>query len=225
LKIKPYIDILVTTLPISNDIDSKRDGRRLVEIMLTNNKWELLSSLCGVLEEFAEAIEQLGGSKYITHSIMSPMLKEVKKRIRPRNIRLQTNMNVNIEEISDVFEEEKEGELAENTQNTLGNKVDINKPLETQNILEKVKLDLYNAMELYWDREETEILILALLDSRIKSLDFVNNDEIRDEAKELLEKKYIELKGDSSSLENIHQTPTTFSSTRSGRKLLLSIFE
>jgi hypothetical protein len=103
--------------------------------------------------------------------------------------------------------------------------MNINKLLETQNILEKVKLDLYNAMELYWDREETEILILALLDSRIKSLDFVNNDEIRDEAKELLEKKYIELKGDSSSLENIHQTPTTFSSTRSGRKLLLSIFE
>jgi hypothetical protein len=103
LEIKPYIDILVTTLPISNDIDSKRDGRRLVEIMLTNNEWELLSSLCGVLEEFAEATEQLGGSKYVTHSIMSPMLKEVKKRIRPRNIRLQTNMNVNIEEISDVF--------------------------------------------------------------------------------------------------------------------------
>lgn len=46
-------------------------------------------------------------------------------------------MNVNIEEISDVFEEEKEEELAENTQNTLGKKVDINKPLETQNMLKK----------------------------------------------------------------------------------------
>jgi hypothetical protein len=103
-------------------------------------------------------------------------------------------MNVNIEEISDVFEEEKEGELAENTQNTLGNKVDINKPLETQNMLEKIKLDLYNAMGLYWDREETEILISVLLDPKIKSLDFVNNDEIRDEAKELLEKSISSLK-------------------------------
>jgi hypothetical protein len=56
--------------------------------------------------------------------------------------------------------------------------MNINKLLETQNILEKVKLDLYNAMELYWDQKETEILISALLDPRIKSLDFVNNDEI-----------------------------------------------
>lgn len=194
LEIKPYINILIIILLIANDNDSKKDGHRLVEIMLTNNEWNLLSDLCGVLEEFADATEQLEGSKYVTHSIMSLMLKEVKKRIRPRNIRLQTNINVNIEEVSDVFEEEREGELAENTQNTPGRKLDINKPLETQNMLEKVKLDLYNAMELYWDQEEAGILISALLDPRIKSLDFVSNEKIRDEAKELLEKSILSLK-------------------------------
>lgn len=78
LEIKPYIDILITTLPISNDINSKRDGHQLVEIMLTNNEWELLSGLCGILEEFAEATELLGGSKYVTHSIMNPMLKKLR---------------------------------------------------------------------------------------------------------------------------------------------------
>ncbi|RGB22288.1 hypothetical protein C1646_776343 [Rhizophagus diaphanus] len=135
------------------------DGHRLVEIMLTNNEWNLLSSLCEVLEEFADATEQLGGK-----------------------------------EVSDVFEEEREGELAENTQNTPKRRLNINKPLETQNILKKVKLDLYNAMELYWDQKEAEILISVLLDPRIKSLDFVSNEKIHDEAKELLEKKYIELK-------------------------------
>jgi hypothetical protein len=91
LEIKPYIDILETTLPIANDNDSKKDSHQLVEIMLINNEWESLSGLCGVLEEFADATEQLGGSKYVTHNIMSPMLKEVKKRIRPKNIRLQAN--------------------------------------------------------------------------------------------------------------------------------------
>ena len=41
---------------------AKRDGRRLVEIMLTNDEWKLLGSLCEVLKEFADATEQLEGS-------------------------------------------------------------------------------------------------------------------------------------------------------------------
>ncbi|GES83455.1 hypothetical protein GLOIN_2v1777143 [Rhizophagus clarus] len=121
-------------------------------------------------------------------------------------------------------EDEKEGELAENAQNTLGKKLNINKPLETQNILEQVKLDLYNAIELYWDRKEAEILILVLLDPRIKSLDFVDNEKICNSAKELLERKYVEVKDDST-LENINQTPITFPSIQSDRKSLLIIFE
>ncbi|GBB84252.1 hypothetical protein RclHR1_10880007 [Rhizophagus clarus] len=79
-------------------------------------------------------------------------------------------------------------------------------------------------MELYWDWEEAEILILTLLDPRIKSLDFVGNEEICNSAKELLERKYVELKDDST-LENINQTLTTFPSTQLGKKSLLLIFE
>src|SRR6266542_348122 len=78
--------------------------------MLIKDKWELLNSLCTLLEGFAEVTTYLGGSKYVTHSIMSPLLKEIKNRIRPTNIRLYNN--INIEEIIDVFEEE-EGEQAE----------------------------------------------------------------------------------------------------------------
>ena len=86
LEIKPYIDILVTTLPIANDVDSKRDGQRLFEIMLTKDKWELLAKLCEVLKGFAEVTTYLGASKYVTHSIMSPLLKEIKKRVKSENI-------------------------------------------------------------------------------------------------------------------------------------------
>ncbi len=76
--------------------------------MLTKDEWELLNSLCTLLEGFAEATTYLGGSKYMTHSIMSLLLKEIKNRIRSTNIRLYNN--INIEEIIDVFEEEEEGE-------------------------------------------------------------------------------------------------------------------
>ncbi|CAI2163796.1 3511_t:CDS:2, partial [Funneliformis geosporum] len=43
-------------------------------------------------------------------SIMSPLLKEIKKRIKPKNIRSQY---VDIEEIADIFIEKEEEEKAE----------------------------------------------------------------------------------------------------------------
>ena len=54
--------------------------------MLTKDEWELLAKLCEVLKGFAEATTYLGASKYVTHSIMSPLLKEIKKRVKPKDI-------------------------------------------------------------------------------------------------------------------------------------------
>ena len=78
--------------------------------MLTKDEWELLAKLCEVLKGFAEATTYLDASKYVTHSIMSPLLKEIRNRIKPENTRSQ---NVDMEEIADVFAEEEEGEKAE----------------------------------------------------------------------------------------------------------------
>ena len=123
--------------------------------MLTKNEWKLLEDLCVILKEFAEATTYLGASKYVTHSIMSPLLKEIRNRIKPENTRSQ---NVDMEEIADIFAEEEEGEKAEceNIQNESGRRLNLNEPFNTTRMLEKVKLNLYNAMELYWNKEEEE---------------------------------------------------------------------
>ena len=99
-----------------------------------------------------------------------------------------------MEEIIDVFEEEEEGEQAE--ENMSGRRLNLNQPFRTTEILEKVKLDLYNAMELYWNKEEEGILISAILDPRIKFLGFVD-EEIRNKTKDLLKNKYDQLKTES----------------------------
>ncbi|GES96427.1 zinc finger BED domain-containing protein 1-like [Rhizophagus clarus] len=189
LEVKPYIDILSTTLPIANDADSKRDGERLSEIMLTKDEWELLHDLCEVLKGFAEATTYLGASKYVTHSIMSPLLKEIKKRVKPENTSLQ---NVDIDEIVDVFLEEEEGEMAERE----------------------------NRQKLYWNKEEEETLISALLDPRIKSVGFVDNEEVCNKTKDLLKNKYDQLKANSSLTAS-----TTLATLSSGQSSLFSIFK
>jgi hypothetical protein len=159
--------------------------------MLTKDEWELLAQLCEVLKGFAEATTYLGASKYVTHSIMSPLLKEIKKRVKPEDIPRDVNR---MEEIIDVFEEEEEGEQAE--ENISGRRLNLNQPFRTTKMLEKVKLDLYNAMELYWNKEEEGVLISAILDPRIKFLGFVD-EEIRNKTKDLLKNKYDQLKADS----------------------------
>jgi hypothetical protein len=63
------------------------------------------------------------------------------------------------------------------------------------------------------------MLISALLDPRIKSLTFIDDEEVRNEAKKLLENKYNQLKNNSS-LTTIHQTSTNLSTSS-----LFSIFE
>ena len=212
----------MTTLPIAHDNDSKRDGRRLAEITLTKDEWKLLDELYEVLVIFDEATTYLGASKYVTYSVMSPIIKEIKKRVKPQNIRQRDNVNIDIEEIIDVFEEEEEGEQAEyeaNSQNMSRGKLNLNQPLVTTKMLEKVKLNLYNAMELYFDKEEGEVLISALLDPRIKSLTFVDDNRVRDEAKELLKNKYNELKDNPSST-TCRTLPTQFN-----QPSLFSIFE
>ena len=47
--------------------------------MLTSNEWDLLQELISILGPFEEATQYLGGEKYITHSIMHPIIKEIKR--------------------------------------------------------------------------------------------------------------------------------------------------
>ena len=150
---------------------------------------------------------------------MSPLLKEIKKRIKPENTRSQ---NVDIEEIADVFAEEEEGEKAEceNIQNISKERLNLNELFNITGMLKKVKLNLYNAIELYWDKEEEETLISALLDPRIKSLEFIDDDKVRDKTKDLLKNKYDQLKADSSLI-----APVTPSTSSSGQSSLFSIFK
>src|SRR5204862_292112 len=136
---------------------------------------------------------------FFMRSKQSERLKKIKKCMIPRNVRSQY---VNMEKTADVFEEEEEGEQAENIPNA-SRRLNLDVPFVTTGMLEKVKLNLYNAMELYWNEEKEEVLILALLDPRVKSLTFIDKEEIRDKAKDLLKKKYDQLKASTI----IHQTP------------------
>ena len=53
--------------------------------MITDHEWDLITDLTEILSTFADATEELGGSKYITNSIRTRMLMEIIKTIKPNS--------------------------------------------------------------------------------------------------------------------------------------------
>jgi hypothetical protein len=45
------------------------------QIMLTSDEWDILQELILILGPFEEATRYLGGEKYITYSIMNPIIE------------------------------------------------------------------------------------------------------------------------------------------------------
>jgi|GraSoiStandDraft_24_1057298.scaffolds.fasta_scaffold25211_2 hypothetical protein len=59
--------------------------------MLSSDEWDLLQQLILVLGPFEEATQYLGGEKYATHSIMHPMINEIKRLLLTSNSHSSTS--------------------------------------------------------------------------------------------------------------------------------------
>ncbi|EXX64721.1 hypothetical protein RirG_140090 [Rhizophagus irregularis DAOM 197198w] len=165
--LKEWIKILLNTLSISTDLESKKDAKRLKQIMITDHEWDLIADLKEILSTFADATEELGGSKYITNSIRTRMLMEVIETVKPNS---PNNENSVVDEREgNVFEVVEEQNLTSND--------DINEPVITFGLLDEVKSRLYNNMKKYYPTLTTEPLIPSVLDPRFKSLDFTSKNQ------------------------------------------------
>jgi hAT family C-terminal dimerisation region len=219
IKIKAYIQMLIVELVNNeNDNDEKKDGKQLEKIMLSSDEWELLQELVITLGPFEEATNYLGGEKYITHSIMIPIIEQIKTLLLsplsnspnsstptsptlPATVINSSEILQEIENAPDVFVMIEEVEILENhdvennNNQTKKDNIDLDKPLETKELLDKVRKDLYNAMCYYWKVLPEDYLLSTILDPRIKSM----GNKVAEE--EILHKKYEEYQ------ENYSPTP------------------
>ena len=114
----------------SSTTDARKDGRQLEQLMLTSNEWNLLQELILVLGPFEEATRYLGGEKYITHSIMHPILEEIKRLlllpsknstspvspVSPILLSTPSDINLEIQNANDVFVVIEQVEISENNE-------------------------------------------------------------------------------------------------------------
>jgi len=210
--LKEWIKLLSNTLLTNTDSNSKKDGKKLKSVMITDDEWDLLVDLTEVLSIFADVTTELGGSNYVTSSLRVRMLIEIIKTLTTRSSDQQTY----IDEQDDAFDD---GSNEEENQDD-----DINKPVITFGLLDAVKSNLYMNMKKYYPTLVTaEVLIPSILDSQFKSLDFVSSEQkiMTEQHLHQLFKQEKEKQNKASNTPNTSETPDVSNNSRSRKRKTL----
>ncbi|CAG8560195.1 17814_t:CDS:2, partial [Cetraspora pellucida] len=199
------IDIVLTTLTISTAPDARKDAKRLKEIQLTDDEWNLMKDLVNILGPFCEVTEVLGGSEYISISYIVPsILKLMQKLIGPTSYSDEEPLRYSDEELNNEVNFETD-DLAfdndigftdaqeEEEKDPKKRKININTPTNTVNMRYRIKNALYNALLHYWDLSDNEVLLACLLDPRCKTLHFASPNQ-QQQAETALRTKYNDAK-------------------------------
>ena len=209
---KEWIKLLSNTLLTNTDSNSKKDGKKLKSVMITDDEWDLLVDLTEVLSIFADVTTELGGSNYVTSSLRVRMLIEIIKTLTTRSSDQQTY----IDEQDDAFDD---GSNEEENQDD-----DINKPVITFGLLDAVKSNLYMNMKKYYPTLVTaEVLIPSILDPRFKSLNFVSSEQkiMTEQHLHQLFKQEKEKQNKASNTPNTSETPDVSNNSRSRKRKTL----
>jgi hypothetical protein len=140
--------------------------------MISDDEWSLILDLTEILAHFADATDYLGGSKYCTYSSMNPTIIEIMRWVRPSSRNNSNLIDINIDKTADAF-----GEASEDKE--------INTPVDTHNLLDQIKKNLYDALIYYFNPASSEALLAALLDPRFKKLQLFTQDQKQDAEDEL----------------------------------------
>ncbi|GES83504.1 zinc finger BED domain-containing protein 4-like [Rhizophagus clarus] len=200
--LKPYIDIVISSLNVSKDRNAKDDAKRLMKINLTDDEWNTIRDLLEILGPFAELTEKLEGTKYATMSYIYPGIARLKKRFRP-TIEFNNN-NLDLETNDDAFEDHQFEEVDEDDEPEARRKIKINTPVNTSDLLNNIKVNLYKALEKYYEIIEKEALVATLLDPRKKKMKFADENE-KEFAKNSLYEVYELAKNDTNIQQELHK--------------------
>lgn len=166
-----------------------------------------MEDLVEVLKKFEEVTRTLGGSKYVTLSLIYPLIFKLKdfvekalinQKLKDKDYNLDTNTTLlddNDElqnEILEEFEEIPDSEIADTIEvNEKGSKKNLNilKPIEIEGLVGLFLEALDLSLKKYWSVSSEVGLITTLLDPRFKKLTCFNETD-KQKANTLLIKKY-----------------------------------
>ena len=202
--LKRALTFLPSKLKADHVKENTNDGKRLERIMLTKGKWQLMKNLVEFLKRFEEITRLLGGSKYVTLSLVYPLIFSLKNYIKDMLEIYQKDSNYNEntneilsddnvqDEILEEFEEIPDSEVVDIiTINKKGTKKNFNIliSIETKGLIVLFLEALDGSLKKYWSVPSNISLLATLLDPRSKKLLCFNESE-KQQATTLLIKRY-----------------------------------
>src|SRR6266498_3231953 len=112
--LKRALTFLPSKLKADHVKENTNDGKRLERIMLTEGEWQLMENLVEFLKRFEEITRLLGGSKYVTLSLVYPLIFSLKNYIKDmleiyqKDSNYNENTNKNKTVSGDEVEDKKE---------------------------------------------------------------------------------------------------------------------
>jgi len=180
--------------------------------LLTDDEWLLISNLVDILGQFDTITTTLSSSKFVTLSLIYPLIVFLKKNLS--NILNAINDNEIVLPISTddlLNEEEPEDQeqlplpsLEENEQGDIlffeesngerrRRKINITNPVNTNGLYKKVISTLYKSINHYWSDPSVIAMLASTLDPRFKHLKFVD-EQLRLESLKILKEQYEMIK-------------------------------
>ncbi|CAG8460874.1 16480_t:CDS:2 [Racocetra fulgida] len=174
----PYYELPTLTIAQSNDLQTRKESKRLQQIMLTDSEWNAIKELVIILCPFAEASTYLDASKSSMIGFINPTLSHIKQDLYNKNSILYDLPDLENSDMAfdNEIDEDNEFVILHN------HKLNINIPQDCDNLGKKVQATLYKALETYWNSPVDADLLPTLLDPRHKQLKFADS----------LDRKYAE---------------------------------
>ncbi len=170
LLLKRALTFLPSKLKADHVKENTNDGKRLERIMLTEGEWQLMENLVEFLKRFEEITRLLGGSKYVTLSLVYPLIFSLKNYIKDMLEIYQKDSNYNEntneilsddnvqDEILEEFEEIPDSEVADiiaiNEKGTKKN-FNISTPIETKGLIVLFLEALDGSLKKYYNKDKT----------------------------------------------------------------------
>ncbi|RIB12917.1 hypothetical protein C2G38_2199391 [Gigaspora rosea] len=81
LELKPYIEILASSLTVQSERDAIKDGKRLKSIMITDDEWTTVAGIIEILKPFNDITNYISGSSYSIMSIIYPTISTLRNAL------------------------------------------------------------------------------------------------------------------------------------------------
>ncbi|CAB4441002.1 unnamed protein product [Rhizophagus irregularis] len=184
LKSEGFIN-LVKTLDPYYTLPSDKYIKQLITKSYNYSKQELLTlfkdtiKFCSITTDLWTARDRqgyIGGEKYATASFIYYVVTTFQVKVIPEEIET-VDLTNDDDAFDDVeFEDGNDNDVViMNESQNKKRKIKIKDPLKCEEKFEEVKRNLYHLLLHYWENPAREGMVSALLDPRVKSLNFVSN--------------------------------------------------